>query len=274
MASQGEFDDFFDAEDEAPTGPKLVVDLDGFEGPIDVLMSLAKEQKVDLVHISILQLADQYLVWVHEARRQNLELAADYLVMAAWLAYLKSRLLLPEPDDGEQPSGEEMAEALAFHLQRLEAMQEAGAALMARERLGVDFFPRGIPERLETESATVYDLTLFDLLKSYGDQQRKVVGRTMEIEPLDLYSVDRALQRLKSVLGLRQMLNWEMLMKYLPDELQGTLVVRSAIAATFTAALEMVREGHMELRQGETFGPIYVKGDPDLKREEGEGDNE
>ena len=160
-----------DMSDEAPEG-QLVLDLDGYEGPIDVLLTLARDQKVDLTRISILQLADQYLAFVAEARRIRLELAADYLVMAAWLAYLKSRLLLPEQDE-EEPSGEDLAQALAFQLQRLEAMQEVGAKLVERPRLGRDVFARGAPEGIQVVSKSIFDLSLYDLLKAYTEHKRK-----------------------------------------------------------------------------------------------------
>ena len=155
---------------------ELVVDLDGYEGPIDVLLSLARDQKVDLTKISILQLADQYLAFISAARQMRLEIAADYLVMAAWLAYLKSRLLLPEPQPEDEPSGAELAAALAFQLQRLEAMQQAGVRLMAGPLLGRDVFPRGAPEGLPLVSRFAYDATLYDLLKAYGDSRRRTVG--------------------------------------------------------------------------------------------------
>src|SRR5215475_6959548 len=160
-------------EDTGKTGTsdsQFVLDLDGYEGPIDVLLNLAREQKVDLTKISILDLADQYLAFVARARRLRLELAADYLVMAAWLAYLKSRLLLPEPEGEAEPTGAELAAALAFQLQRLEAMQRAGARLMALPRLGRDFFVRGEPERVQVVARPVYRLTLYELLKAYGAQ--------------------------------------------------------------------------------------------------------
>jgi segregation and condensation protein A len=239
----------------------LVVDIEGFEGPIDVLLTLARQQKVDLIHISILELADQYLAFIAEARRLQLEVAADYLVMAAWLAYLKSRLLLPGPAEDEQLSGPEMAEALAFKLRRLEAMQEAGANVMALPRLGVDIFPRGAPEGVEVIRTPVYQLSLYELLKAYGAQQRRVHAGTLEIAPSLLYSVDDALDRLSRFLG--DMPDWQTLMKFLPDDLAPGMVHRSAVAATFAAALEMTRTGRLQIRQSGTFGPIYLRRKPD-----------
>jgi len=247
-------------EDEDVRAPKksaLIIDLDGFEGPLDILLELARNQKVDLVHISILHLADQYLEWVTIARSKNLELAADYLVMAAWLAYLKSRLLIPDQSNEEEPSAEEMAEALAFQLKRLEAMRNAGELLIEKSTLGLRTFKRGQPEKFgRSEETVVYDITLFDLMKSYGDQMNKHVDQTLHIEPTDLYSMDMAIERLRSFLG--NIPEWTKLMDFLPDNLKSSLHTRSAIASTFAAALEMARDGKVGIRQSETFGPIYV----------------
>ncbi len=242
-------------------GHELVVDLEGFEGPIDVLLTLARQQKVDLVHISILELADQYLSFIGEARRLKLEIAADYLVMAAWLAYLKSRLLLPAAAEDEEPSGPELAEALAFQLRRLEAMQEAGSNVMALPRLGVDIFPRGSPEGVEVIRTPVYQLSLYELLKAYGEQQRRQHTGTLEIAPTVLYSVDDALERLGGLLG--GMPDWKTLMQFLPDNLAPGVIGRSAVAATFAAALELARSGRIQLRQSGAFGPIYVRRTPE-----------
>ena len=246
-------------EDERPVadGPAFVVDIDGYEGPIDVLLILARDQKVDLVQISILQLADQYMAFIEVARRSNLELAADYLVMAAWLAYLKSRLLLPELGGDDEPSGEEMAAALAYQLRRLESMQAAGARLMARRQLGQDFFRRGAPEAFATTTETILEVTLLDLLRAYGDQRRRSGDQTLRIAPTEIYSVDEALQRLHRLLG--SVPDWESLWRYLPDIVGDGLVARSAFASTFAASLEMAREGKLRLRQEDAFGPIYVR---------------
>jgi segregation and condensation protein A len=234
----------------------LVLDLDGYEGPIDVLLTLARDQKVDLAKISILELADQYLSFIQRARRLRLEIAADYLVMAAWLAYLKSRLLLPEPESEGEPSGAELAAALAFQLQRLEAMQNAGATLMARPRLGQDFFKRGEPEAVRIVSRNVYEVSLYELLKAYGQQRGHKQDTALHIAPTDLYSMDEALRRVGDMLG--HALDWRTLAAFLPDGLKG-LVYRSAVAATFAASLELVRAGRAELRQDGAFGPIYLK---------------
>jgi segregation and condensation protein A len=235
----------------------FVVDIDGFEGPIDVLLTLARDQKVDITQISIVQLADQYLEFVILARRHNLELAADYLVMAAWLAYLKSRLLLPDLDSEDEPSGEEMAMALAFQLKRLESIQEAGARLMARGQLGRDFFGRGVPEKFKLSHANIFDVTLYDLLKAYGSGSMRKGDGILHIEAWDLHSVDDALDRLNQVIG--KLPDWQTLLDFLPSELKDGLTYRSAIASTFVASLEMAREGKLEMRQENLFGPIFLR---------------
>ena len=235
----------------------FVVDLDGFEGPIDVLLTLAREHKLDLTKISILALANQYLVFVAEARKANLELAADYLVIAAWLAYMKSRLLLPDLGEEDEPTGEEMAAALAFQLQRLESMQNAGQQLMARSQLGREFFRRGAPETFRALTNPILEVTLFDFLKAYGDQKWRMDSATLHIESVEIYTVDDALHRLRRFLGSAP--DWESLWRFLPEGVLEGLVARSAIASTFAASLELVREGKIKLRQPDPFGPIYLK---------------
>lgn len=237
---------------------QFMLDLDGYEGPIDVLLTLAREQKVDLTKISILDLADQYLAFVARARRLRLELAADYLVMAAWLAYLKSRLLLPEPEtiDGE-PTGAQMAAALAFQLQRLEAMRDVAGKLMALPQLGQDFFGRGAPEPLTVIRMPVYSVKLYDLLRAYGAIANRKQGGMLRILPTDIYSMDDALQRLGEMLG--RSLDWQALLSFLPPDWNEGLRGRSAVAATFAATLEVVRAGRAEMRQDGIFGPIYLR---------------
>ncbi len=239
-----------------PAG-QLVLDLDGFEGPIDVLLALAREQKVDLARISILQLADQYLDFIRQAHGLRLELAADYLVMAAWLAYLKSRLLLPEPAGPDEPSGEEMAAMLAFQLRRLGAMREVAGRLMARPRLGRDRFPRGAPEGLATVNRPVYQANLFELLKAYADHRRRTSTASLEVEPSPLYGVEDALRWLTDLIG--RMPDWEALTSFLPPDLRDGLVWRSAVASTFAASLELSKQGRLQLRQAAAFGPIYLR---------------
>lgn len=248
-----------DLELAEPDSSQLRLALDGFEGPIDILLQLARDQKVDLARLSILQLADQYLAFVERVRRFNIELAAEYLVMAAWLAYLKSRLLLPEPAEaGEEPTGAEMAAALQFQLQRLQAMQEAGTRLMDRPQLGRDVFARGAPEGVELVTQAVYHCSLYDLLKAYADHKRRSMVTNLTIEAPDLYSVDDALQRLQEMLGRTP--DWTMLARFLPLGLKGRLLRRSALASHFVAMLELARQGRLELRQESgSFGPIYMR---------------
>lgn len=238
--------------------PALVLDLEGYEGPIDLLLALAREQKVDLAKLSILALADQYLAFIAAQQRLRLEIAADYLVMAAWLAYLKSRLLLPEPpeeDDG--PSGAELEAALRHRLRLLEAMQRAGSALMALPQLGRDVFLRGKPEGLPTIDQPVYELTLYELLAAYGEGHRRSHARVLTIEPPALHSLDDALRHLAPFVG--HIPEWRELAAFLPAELRGALFRRSALAATFAATLELTRAGRVELRQDRPFGPIYLR---------------
>jgi segregation and condensation protein A len=241
-----------------PDQPALVLDLDGYEGPIDLLLALAREQKVDLARLSILALADQYLAFISEQRRLRLEIAADYLVMAAWLAYLKSRLLLPEPpaeDDG--PSGEELASALAHRLRLLAAMQRAGTALMARPQLGRELFLRGAPEGIPRIDRPEYRLSLYELLAAYGEGHRRRHASVLTIEPAMFHSLDEALQRLARFVG--QVPEWRELAAFLPEELRGGVYRRSALASTFAAMLELSRAGRIELRQDRAFGPIYLR---------------
>ena len=255
--SMGGSDGFDDAPAKSANDDELVLDLDGFEGPIDALLTLARDQKVDLRKISILELADQYLAFIARARRLRLEIAADYLVMAAWLAYLKSRLLLPEPPSDGEPSGAELAAALAFQLQRLEAMQKAGKALMALPQFGIDFFSRGEPEPAKIIEVPVWDVTLFDLLKAYGTHPGRRREGMLRIAPLNLFSMDDALKRIGDMLG--HVLDWTVLKNFLPDGMDTPLQRRAALAATFAASLELARNGNIELRQEGEFGPIYVR---------------
>ncbi|MDG2034602.1 MAG: ScpA family protein [Rhodospirillales bacterium] len=252
-----EFEDEEGGAVSVPEDKKLVVDVEGFEGPIDVLLSLARNQKVDLTQISILELADQYLLWVAKIRQSNLELAADYLVMAAWLAYLKSRLLLPDLSQEEEPSGEEMAAALQFQLRRLEAMQQTGSALMDLNRLGQDFFARGEPERFGYNSQTTYDIDLFELLNAYGDHTHRSNIRTLHIQPSDLYSPTDAVKWLKNMVGA--MPDWQDLSHFLPEKLKGDIVSRSMLASAFVAALQLTKEGQIQIQQREVFGPIMIR---------------
>lgn len=241
-----------------PAGEALVLDIDGYEGPIDLLLTLARDQKVDLTRISILQLAEQFLTFVADARRLRLELAADYLVMAAWLAYLKSRLLLPDPQPDE-PSAEFLAAALTLQLQRLEAMQGAAVRLMARPRLGRDRFVRGAPEDLPIFAKHRHDLSLYDLLKAYGDiSGRQSRQAPFTIATTELYSIEDALARLEAMLG--RIPDWSYLSSLLPGGWRGDGVkARSLLASSFVAALELAKAGRLELRQDKAFAPIQLR---------------
>lgn len=252
--------DVFAVDVKEESDERLLVDLEGYEGPLDVLLTLAREQKVDLARMSILKLADQYLDFVSRVRRTHLDLAAEYLVMAAWLAFLKSRLLLPEPEVEEegQLSAAEMADVLAFRLRRLEAMQTVGTQLMARPRLGRDIFARGAPEDVPVVTTSLFEVQLYHLLKAYADHVVRTSVRTLTIEAPDLYSVEDALRRLERLLG--RMPDWSVLSAYLPVIEGDPLKMRSAVASTFIAALELARQGKIQVRQdGGAYSPIYIK---------------
>ncbi len=226
------------------------------KGPLDILLTLARNQKVDLTKMSILDLAEQYLAFISEARRIRLEIAADYLVMAAWLAFLKSRLLLPEPPDDE-PSGEELAADLAMRLRRLEAVRGAGEKLFERTLLGRDVFARGDPEGVRVTTTAVYDVTLFDLLKAYGARRGRAPARPLSIRPLTVQTVEQALKRLDRLLGIVP--DWQQLEQFLPPELVDGFERRSAVATTLSASLELARQGHVEIQQRYAFGPVYLR---------------
>jgi segregation and condensation protein A len=236
----------------------LIVDVDGFEGPLDLLLTLARTQKVDLRTISVLQLARQYLVFVETAKKLRIELAADYLVMAAWLAFLKSRLLLPPDPEDEGPTGDELAAHLAFQLERLAAMRDAAARLMARDRLGRDFFARGHPETVERVRRTQYSATLLELMQGYARIRTRDEFRPYVMDRDNVFTMEQALDRLRGMIGFSG--GWADISSYLPpgwEEAPERL--RSATAATFAAALELVKEGHAEIRQSETFAPIQLR---------------
>ena len=236
----------------------LIVDVDGFEGPLDLLLMLSRTQKVDLRRISILQLADQYLGFVERARALRIELAADYLVMAAWLAFLKSRLLLP-PEPGEDgPSAEELAAHLAFQLERLQAMRESAARLMARDQLGRDFFVRGLPEDVTRHRQITYSATLIDLMRAYARIRTKDEFRPYVMDRDHVFTMEQALDRLRGMIGFAGV--WADLTSFLPDGWDGNpMRRRSSTAAHFAAVLELAKRGQIELRQGETFAPIQLR---------------
>ena len=236
----------------------LIVYVDGFEGPLDVLLTLSRTQKVDLRKISVLQLAQQYLAFVEKAKALRIELAADYLVMAAWLAYLKSRLLLPPDPTEEGPSGEELAAHLAFQLERLQAMRDVAARLMARDRLGRDFFARGIPEDVTKSRQVIYSANLLDLMQGYARIRTRDEFRPFVMDRESVFTMEQALDRMRGLIGFAGA--WTDLSSYMPEGWDRDPVKRrSATAATFAASLELAKEGKVELRQAETFAPIQLR---------------
>ncbi len=236
----------------------LIVDVDGFEGPLDLLLTLSRTQKVDLRKISVLALAEQYLEFIKQAKELRIELAADYLVMAAWLAFLKSRLLLPPDPADEGPSGEELAAHLAFQLERLEAMRDVAARLMGRDQKGRDFFVRGIPEDVTRLRKVKYTATLLDLMQAYAQIRTKDEFRPYVMDRESILSMEEALESMRHVIGFAG--DWTDLATYLPDGWRlEPARRRSATAATFAAALELVKAGKAEIRQSGTFDPIELR---------------
>ncbi|MDG1532534.1 MAG: ScpA family protein [Paracoccaceae bacterium] len=236
----------------------LIVDVDGFEGPLDLLLTLSRTQKVDLRTISVLKLAEQYLEFVDKAKELRIELAADYLVMAAWLAFLKSRLLLPPDPTDEGPSGEELAAHLAFQLERLAAMRDAAAKLMARDVLGRDFFARGIPEEVRRVRHVKYTASLLDLMQGYARIRTKDEFRPFVMDREKVFTMEEALARLRGLIG--HAVDWTDLVSYLPEGWQvDPQKRRSAMASNFAASLELAKHGHIEIRQNGAFAPIELK---------------
>jgi segregation and condensation protein A len=234
----------------------LIVDVAGFEGPLDLLLTLARNQKVDLARISILGLVDQYLAFVEKIRARRLELAADYLVMAAWLAYLKSRLLLPAPPEDDEPTGEELAAALAFRLRRLEAMRTAAGRLLARDRLGRDVFARGAPEATAATVRAEWQASLYDLLTAYAAQRQRFMITSVRVAARAVWGLQDAREILERLIG--RVADWtpieSLVSDFLTPEMRATV-----IASTFSASLELVREGRMELRQTNPFAPLHAR---------------
>ncbi|OUS21945.1 segregation/condensation protein A [Rhodobacterales bacterium 59_46_T64] len=256
----------FDAQDretqdrvaERLAAEALIIDVDGFEGPLDVLLTLSRSQKVDLRKISVLHLAQQYLAFVEKAKQLRLELAADYLVMAAWLAFLKSRLLLPPDPTEDGPSGEELAAHLAFQLERLQGMRDAAARLMARDQMGRDFFARGVPETVERIKKITYTATLLDLMQAYARIRTRDEFRPFVMDRDSVYTMEEALGRMRGLIGFAG--EWTDINTWLPEGWGDDPVKRrSATAATFAASLELVKEGKAEIRQDETFAPVQVR---------------
>jgi segregation and condensation protein A len=251
-------EDLWDAgEERSLSDPSLVIDVDGFEGPLDLLLHLARNQKVDLARISVLKLAEQYLVFINNAVSLRLELAADYLVMAAWLAFLKSKLLIPKTasDDGE--SGEELAAALQFRLKRLEAMREASARLVNRNRLGRDVFQRGDPEMVIVDKQNEWSASLYDLLTAYASQRQKKAVSSVSVGLRSVWSLKHARQILTRLIG--DIRDWTALDQYLIAFIPNPADRATALASSFAASLELVREGQLEVRQEAAFQPIYLR---------------
>ncbi|WP_102110079.1 segregation and condensation protein A [Oceaniglobus roseus] len=236
----------------------LIVDVDGFEGPLDLLLTLSRTQKVDLRQISVLALARQYLAFVETAKALRIELAADYLVMAAWLAFLKSRLLLPPDPADEGPSGEDLAAHLAFQLERLAAMRDCAAKLMARDRLGRDFFARGEGEGIQRIRTVRYTATLLDLMQGYARIRTRDDFRPFVMDRVDVMTLEEALERMRGLIGFAG--DWTDLLSYLPDGWERDPVRRrSATASHFAASLELAKAGRIHIRQSGTFEPIQIR---------------
>ncbi len=259
-------DDFQDelafeaADDAADEGQALILDIDGFEGPLHLLLELARMQKVDLARLSILELAEQYLTFIKEAQNLRIELAADYLVMASWLAYLKSRLILPTPEGEELlPEAEELASHLAFRLQRLEAMRRASEAFFRLNVTGQSVFVRGAPEGLRSRTTPLYQAELFDMIKAYGETRSQAVMRHHKIPKPLVLALDEARTRLARAMG--QSLDWLALDELLPlpDEFATPIPIRSIRASSLLAGLELAKEGKLEMRQSKAFAPIYLR---------------
>ncbi len=250
----------FDAEHSGHSQPEqlvLFVNLDGFDGPIDLLLNLAREQKLDLKKISILPLAEQYLQFINNARELDLEIAADYLVMAAWLTYFKSRVLLPNPEPEQNNEIVDMTDALRYQLLRLESMQQAAKRLQSLPKLGQARFARGAPEHFISRSHSSWTASLYDLLACYGDIQSSAETETLTIAATRLYSVEEAAKRLCQLTS--SMSDWTELQHFLPPNLSKPMDVRSATATHFAASLELAREGVLRLRQDSHLAPIYLK---------------
>jgi segregation and condensation protein A len=252
-------------EERASDEPALIVDVEGFEGPLDLLLTLARDQKVDLAKISILALANQYLEFIEAARTMRLELAADYLVMAAWLAYLKSRLLLPEAPGPEGQSAADMAAALALRLRRLEAIRIASGQLFERPQLGRDMFDRGAPEPIEEIKRPEWSATLYDLLSAYARERQKQALARVRFAKRNVWTLVEARDILQRMVGAAD--DWARLDEFLISYLVEPSMVPTVLASSLAATLELVREGHMELHQHQAFAPIYLRKRPDTPGE-------
>jgi segregation and condensation protein A len=235
----------------------LYVDVDGYEGPLDLLLDLARRQKVDLAQISVLALAEQYLSFIETVREKRIEIAADYLVMAAWLAYLKSRLMVPQAASDDEPTGEMMAALLQFRLKRLEAMRLASQRLMGRPLLGQRIFARGAPEPVTIARTALWEASLFDLLKAYSTQRERGVPNDYSPRERNVWSLQEARDILNRLIG--DNMDWVPLDAYLIEYLQTAEQRVTAIASTFASSLELARQGQVELRQTLAFGPLFLR---------------
>jgi segregation and condensation protein A len=240
-----------------PDDEVMYVDVDGYEGPLDLLLDLARRQKVDLAQISVLALAEQYLSFIETVREKRIEIAADYLVMAAWLAYLKSRLMVPQAASDDEPSGEMMAALLQFRLKRLEAMRKAAMQLMNRPLLGRSVFARGAPEPITIARTALWEASLFDLLKAYATNRERGVPNDYTPRERNVWSLQEARDILNRLIG--DNMDWVPLDAYLVEYLQTPEQRVTAIASTFASSLELVRQGQVELRQTLAFGPLLVR---------------
>lgn len=268
-SASGDFQDeleFEAADDAAEKGQSLILDIDGFEGPLHLLLELARMQKVDLARLSILELAEQYLNFIKTAQNLRIELAADYLVMASWLAYLKSRLILPTPEGEEQmPEAEELAAHLAFRLQRLEAMRRASAAFFNLKQIGQSVFVRGAPEGLRSRTTPLYQAELFDMIKAYGEIRSQAVMRHHKLPKPLVLALDEARKRLARAMGLgelgsaKEWVSWDELLPN-PEDFDTPLPRRSIRASSLLAGLELAKEGKVDIRQSKAFAPIYLRG--------------
>lgn len=246
-----------EADERGVSEKALIVDLEVFEGPLDLLLHLARHQKVDLARISVLKLAEQYLRFIADARSMRLELAADYLVMAAWLAYLKSRLLIPKQKGPDGETAEDLAAHLQFRLKRLEALREAAGRLVNRNRLGRDVFARGMPEAVIVERQNTWSATLYDLLTAYAAQRQRSAITNVRIAHRTVWSLAEAREILERLVG--KAADWTALDRYLIDFLVRPEERTTAIASSFAATLELVREGKLELRQEKAFSALYLR---------------
>ncbi|GJM02358.1 MAG: segregation/condensation protein A [Rhodomicrobium sp.] len=236
----------------------LNLELDGYEGPLDLLLGLSRSKKIDLAQLSMAELAQQYILYIERMRSERLEIAADYLVMAAWLAFLKSKLMLPQIDDGlDEPSGDELAAQLAFRLKRLAAMREKAQQLMARDQLGQDFFARPAPEGFELVQRIAYQPDFYGLLKAYASQRQRVSETRLKMVKREVWSIKKARNRLQKMLGMP--IGWAPINDLIVSFLGGEDMKKTTVASTFGASLELARDGVVELRQGAAFSPLYIK---------------